>query len=127
MRMSSPAPTMARTLRRTLAVYGFALATLATLATGAVLVVSDGNIAAGQLPTNIGLNLILVAIFAVVFATLNSWIVRRNKRDEIVEAVSTMADRVSREVSQIAENYLPLAQFPASDSFDDGYNRELMN
>lgn len=120
-------PTPSSRLRRTLAWYGFALATVVTVAVGVVLVLRDSTLTSNQVQSAIGLNLIAAAIFSAAFAALSTWISARNDRDTMVESFAVMTSSLRDQLAADNLRYLPVNRFPPSDSFDDGFNRVLMD
>jgi hypothetical protein len=113
-------------MRKWLSIYSTAFTLLLALAIGVFLVQGSGKLDSASARFSLGLNLIGSAIFALLFATLTTWIIDRNQRDSIEEIIQSEMSRITTNVSMLSTIYLPLAEYPALDTFGVGFNRALM-
>jgi succinate dehydrogenase hydrophobic anchor subunit len=113
-------------IRKWLSIYATALALLLAFTIGFFLVQGNGKLDSANARFSLGLNLIGSAIFALLFATLTTWVLDRNQRDSIEEIIHSGMDQIAANVSVLGKVYLPLAEYPALDTFGVGFNRALM-
>jgi hypothetical protein len=115
-----------RLTRKWLSIYATALAIILALAIGVFLVQSSGKLDSGSARFSLGLNLIAAAVFASIFATLTTWIVDRNQRESIEYIIRSSTDQLLGNIAMLGKVYLPAAEYPASDTFGNRFNRALM-
>lgn len=112
--------------RRWLSFYAPALALLVIVLVGILLVWGNGDLRSPEAKFAIGLNLFASAIFALVFASLSSWVASQIQNATLQDSLYDFKDEILRRISDRDARYLPFEQFPASDSFDEAFNRSLM-
>lgn len=112
--------------RTLFAIYASALAILLALAIGILLVQGNGDLVSKTAKFELGISLIGSAIFALIFSSIATWVLDRNQRDNLQEDLEANLDKIVYRISAIQTTYLPVAEFPALDSFGDHYNRVLM-
>lgn len=113
-------------LRTWLSIYASALAILLAVSIGIFLVQGNGSLDSRDAKFSLGLNLIGSAIFALIFSSLVTWVLDRNQRENFDETLNSSANRIVASVSILRETYLPVAEFPALDTFGEDFNRSLM-
>jgi hypothetical protein len=132
-----------RWLRGRLALYGFLLALLLSLAIGAILIYLDDNLDSDAILSSIGLNLIASVIFALIFSWISGGVQQRILLDNLQDAhtrtlaaqraaaaeVSSKVDDLSKELLQklsgYEKHYMPTATYGASDRPDRTYNEAV--
>jgi uncharacterized membrane protein YfbV (UPF0208 family) len=112
--------------RRWLSLYATAFAIVVVLAIGIFLVVENGDIESPEARFGLGLNLIASALFALVFASCATWVLERNQRDTLEEILHRQNSEVLARIGQFHLRYMPIAEYPALDTFGEAFNRALM-
>jgi len=126
--------TPARRLRRTLVWYSFGSACVVATLVGVVLIKGQ-NLSAGEILSNIGLNLIASVVFAVMFVMLSNWVQDRHLQETISEGFETiregftdLTDRLTESMAQSNQLFLPRASYPAVNptvTFGEDFNRDV--
>ncbi|WP_232320193.1 hypothetical protein [Herbidospora daliensis] len=114
-------------LRRRLLAYALGLGYVITLAVGFVMVIGDPKISAPAVWSAIGLNLIASAVFALIFATLSSRIQERSAHENVEELFRGLSDKLLRRLADENVTYMPMAEYPMSQGYDVGINRDIMD
>lgn len=111
-------------VRRTLGAYAFALACVVSVGIGIFLVTRDKTLKSDQVLSAIGLELIASVIFAVIFALLSSRVRDRILYDALMEHANTMSAQVLERLAN-SDSHLPIATYPAGNSYDPHFNRAI--
>jgi hypothetical protein len=113
-------------VRTLLSVYASGLAILLALAIGVLLVQGTGSLTSRVARFSLGVSLIGAAIFASIFSSLATWVLDRNQRASLEETLESSREQIITNVSVLRQTYLPVAEFPALDTFGESFNRALM-
>jgi hypothetical protein len=113
-------------LRRWLSIYATALAIVVAVLGGIILAATSGAFRADVAELSIGLDLIASAIFALIFASLVTWVLDRNQRASMNQLLSASNSELIMQIASLETKYLPSAEFPALDGFGEKFNRALM-
>lgn len=112
--------------RRWLSLYATAFAVVVALLIGLVLVIGNGDIGSSEARFALGLNLIASALFTLVFAAFATWVLDRNQRDALDETLQRQGEEVFKRIGELHPRYLPVAEYPASQTFGVAFNQALM-
>lgn len=85
-----------RNIRRNLADYAFATASLAILVVGIVFVNLDHSLTSRQILANLGLNLIASVIFAVIFSWLSGRVQERSLNESLEESFKAYSGEMTK-------------------------------
>nr|WP_285552525.1 hypothetical protein [Streptomyces hygroscopicus] len=108
-------------MRRSLVVYAFWVACLATLVVGILLVPLDEKLTSREVLSSIGLNLVAGVIFAVIFTLLSNRAQEQNLEGTLKEGLDQFSARLAAELSRGRREFLPTARYEPVEPADGGY------
>ncbi|GHF54940.1 hypothetical protein GCM10010218_40350 [Streptomyces mashuensis] len=111
--------------RTSAARFAFLFAAALALAGGVLLTLQDKNMTSAAIMSSIGLNLVASVVFALIFSFFSSEKQEAALKENLNEQFGVLSDALLDRMSDANRIFLPSGRYPATDTFDDDFNRHL--
>lgn len=119
--MSSPV----QAWRTSAARYAFSFAASFSVITGMIFITQDDELAASEILSSLGLNLIASVIFALVFSFFATEKQEKALKENLDEQFQELSARMLDQMSESNKMFLPIARYPAVNGFGEQFNIDM--
>ncbi|MFJ4623874.1 hypothetical protein [Streptomyces sp. NPDC088812] len=114
-----------RTWRTTAARFAFLFSATLTLSAGILLAFQDPSLSRAAVLSSLGLNLVASVVFALIFSFFSTERQERALGENLDDQFSELSRALLVQIAETQRTYMPNRRYPATDSFDPDFNRDL--